>query len=164
MVVRGNDVMMDVFKVINWFRVKSNAQLRQYPFAEPLTQMKVMKLLYYVQGVSLAIDGEKVFPDDIVAWKYGPAVESVHEKYKGQKDIVGEITDEDLKDYGDLEAIENLSEILNAVNTTYGDKSAIELMNQSHNELPWKSTKQSDVIKPELMKEYFKQEIVLPRK
>lgn len=35
--------MTDVFKIVNWLRVTSNAEMRTYD-AEELTQMKVMKL------------------------------------------------------------------------------------------------------------------------
>lgn len=38
-----------VFKVVNWLRVKNNAELRVDPNAEELTQMKAMKLLYYIK-------------------------------------------------------------------------------------------------------------------
>ena len=37
--------MLSVMTFVNWFRVKSNAQMRRYDFADELTQMKVMKLL-----------------------------------------------------------------------------------------------------------------------
>ncbi len=40
--------MKEVMKFVNWFRVHNNADLKRYDFAKPLTQMKVMKLLYYV--------------------------------------------------------------------------------------------------------------------
>ncbi len=40
-------------KVVNWLRVRNNAELRLDPNAEELTQMKAMKLLYYLQAASL---------------------------------------------------------------------------------------------------------------
>ena len=63
-----------VFKVVNWLRVKNNAELRLDPNAEELTQMKAMKLLYYIQAASLVVTGKRMFDNDIVAWKYGPVV------------------------------------------------------------------------------------------
>ena len=38
--------MYDVFKIVNWLRVRNNADLRTDLNAEELTQMKAMKLLY----------------------------------------------------------------------------------------------------------------------
>ena len=43
--------MYDVLKIVNWMRVKNKAELIENENAEELTQMKAMKLLYYVQGV-----------------------------------------------------------------------------------------------------------------
>lgn len=147
-------------KFVNWFRVKSNAQMRQFEFADELTQMKVMKLLYYVQGTCLAVYGTKAFADDIVAWKYGPAVESVHNAFYGKRGIVGEITDEDRQDYKEIESNSNLASVVHAVQEAFGDKSAIELMNQTHSERPWKETPQSGVIDPKLIEDFFKSEVV----
>ena len=45
----GGSIMYDVFKVVNWLRVKNNADMRQDPNVEELSQMKAMKLLYYIQ-------------------------------------------------------------------------------------------------------------------
>jgi len=153
-------VMTDVMKFVNWFRVKSNAQIRQFNFADELTQMKVMKLLYYVQGTNLAVYNKKAFSDDVLAWKYGPAVEAVHTRFAGKRGIVGVITAEDLSDYKEIEDNSELSTVVHAVQDAFGDKSAIELMNQTHSERPWKETRQSDVIDPELMKIFFKTELV----
>jgi uncharacterized phage-associated protein len=74
-----------VFKVVNWLRVKNNAELRLDPNAEELTQMKAMKLLYYIQAASLVVTGKRMFDNDIVAWKYGPVMQEVHDRYKGQR-------------------------------------------------------------------------------
>lgn len=147
--------MYNVFKVVNWLRVKNYAELRQSDYAEVLTQMKAMKLLYYIQGVGLAYLGKKIFPDDVVAWKYGPAVPSVHDKYKGQREIVDKITDSDIADYNELSNDIEVSEVLNAVWEVYGDMSASQLMRKTHSESPWKETNQSNIITEEKMKAYF---------
>ena len=75
--------MYDVFKVVNWLRVRNNADMRQNPSIEELSQMRVMKLLYYIQAASLSTSGKRLFDNDIVAWKYGPVIEAVHMKYSG---------------------------------------------------------------------------------
>jgi len=152
--------MIDVMKFVNWFRVKSNAQMRQFDFADELTQMKVMKLLYYVQGTSLAVYNEKAFPENIIAWKYGPAVEVVHNHFVGKRGIVGEITSGDLADYQEIEANSKMASVVHAVQEAFGDKSAIELMNQTHAERPWIETRQSGIIDPELMRDFFRTELV----
>ena len=128
--------MKKVMKFVNWFRVHNYADLKQYDFAEPLTNMKVMKLLYYVQGVSLAVNNEKSFPEKIVAWKYGPAIEEVYKKYVGQRNITGKISQKDLNDYNEIENDPKLQRVVNAVQDSFGDKSVIELIHQTHHEDP----------------------------
>ena len=152
--------MKEAMKFVNWFRVHNYANLKQYDFAEPLTNMKVMKLLYYVQGVSLAVNNEKAFPEEIVAWKYGPAIEEVYKKYIGRRNITGTISQKDLDDYHEIEDDPKLSVVVNAVQDSFGDKSAVELIHQTHHEAPWKETPQSGEILLELMKDYFLKEIV----
>jgi uncharacterized phage-associated protein len=39
---------------------------------EHLTHMRLQKLLYYVQGWSLAATGERFFDGEIQAWTHGP--------------------------------------------------------------------------------------------
>ena len=47
--MRVEKMTYSVFKVVNWLRVKNNAELRVDPNAEELTQTKAMKLLYYIK-------------------------------------------------------------------------------------------------------------------
>ena len=71
--------------------------------------MKVMKLLYYIQADNLTITGHRLFDNDIVACKYWPVLEEVHERYKGCRGIVADknpVTDSDNDDYQKLEANE----------------------------------------------------------
>lgn len=55
----GKGIMYNVFQVENWLRVRNNADLRIDPNAEELTQMKAMKLLYYIQAASLVFTGKR---------------------------------------------------------------------------------------------------------
>ena len=105
--------MYDVLKIVNWMRVKNKAELIENKDAEELTQMKAMKLLYYVQGVSLVYLKHRMFPDDILAWKYGPAVSKVHQEYQGQREIVGEVSENDIDDYNELSANSKVNDVLN---------------------------------------------------
>lgn len=147
--------MYDVFKIVNWLRVKNNADMKRNENVEELTQMKAMKLLYYIQAASLVVTGKRMFNENLVAWKYGPVVERVHEKYRGQRAIIGEITDADLDDYSELEQDTNTADILNSIYDIYGYSSAYDLMRQTHKEKPWQETKQSEIISDEAIKNYY---------
>lgn len=157
----GGSIMYDVFKIVNWLRVRNNADLQADPNAEELTQMKAMKLLYYIQAASLVVTGHRMFKDDIVAWKYGPAVESVHNKYIHQRVIVGYVDNQSLNDYRELQSDSQTADILNSIYDIYGHSSAYDLMRQTHSERPWKETKQSEVISDDKIKSYFKDVFVI---
>nr|WP_278773030.1 type II toxin-antitoxin system antitoxin SocA domain-containing protein [Limosilactobacillus mucosae] len=147
--------MYDVFQIVNWLRVKNNADMRQNPNIEELTQMKAMKLLYYIQAANLVLTGKRLFDNDLVAWKCGPVVVAVHEKYAGKRGIVGEIDEKALQDYKTLQADQKTADILNSIYDVYGYSSAYDLMRQTHKEKPWQETPQSSVISDEKIKEFY---------
>lgn len=49
---------------------------------EPLSNMKLQKLLYYEQGYHLAYFDAPLFPDNFEAWLYGPVVPRVYDMFK----------------------------------------------------------------------------------
>lgn len=122
---------------------------------ELVSNLKLQKLLYYVQGFHLAVFGEPLFEEEIEAWMYGPVVPSVYAHYQeyGNKGIEPE--SEVLELSSEEEAL--FAEVLRV----YGDYSAIGLMNLTHNEYPWKSTPEGrgHVIDKEKLRTFFKTRI-----
>ncbi|MDQ7938605.1 DUF4065 domain-containing protein [Lactiplantibacillus sp. WILCCON 0030] len=151
--------MTSVFKILNWLRVASNAQMRLYD-ADELTLARAMRLLYYVQGTHLALYGKKAFTDEIIASEKGPIVPAVQRDYQGQTAIVGELTPQDVADYQAISETSSLGQVLNAVWLAFGDLSTVELVKRTHTEKPWRQTTLGQPIAPALMAEYFTQEIV----
>lgn len=104
---------------------------------ELISNLKLQKLLYYVQGFNLACFGEPLFDEGIEAWQYGPVVPSVYNHFSeyGSNGIAidkNKVSIINLK-----EAEENL---FDRVYKIYNEFSAIGLMNLTHSESPWKST------------------------
>jgi uncharacterized phage-associated protein len=118
-----------------------------------ISNLKLQKMMYYLQGFNLAFFEEKLFDDNIEAWQYGPVVPSVYHSFrefgKGAIILSKEVIEISLfnPDQEDM-----FCQVMNE----YGKFSAIRLMEMTHNELPWKSTEISNIIDPELMKNYFK--------
>src|SRR5437016_8859052 len=50
---------------------------------DPISNLKLQKLLYYAQAWYLALHNEPLFPESIEAWVHGPAVPPVYGKFKG---------------------------------------------------------------------------------
>lgn len=124
--------------------------------AEYISNLKLQKLLYYAQGVFLAVTDKPLFDDDIVAWLQGPVVESVYHQYKANG-AQGIPFDKDF-DFSEFTPEEN--ELLTEVYDVFGQYSALKLRNMTHEETPWKETKQNDVIPLQIIKDYFKKEYV----
>lgn len=121
-----------------------------------ISNLKLQKLLYYAQGVFLAVNDYPLFDDDIVAWQYGPVVESVYQEYKrfGSNGIVCDKSQKMTKISPEDAAL--LSEVMDE----FGKYSAIGLMQMTHSETPWLTTERSGVISKEKIKQYFKEHYI----
>lgn len=117
---------------------------------ELVSNLKLQKLLYYIQGFNIAYFDKPLFDEDIEAWQYGPVVPDVYHKYKGYG-------------YSGLSANSNIinlvpeeENLFNQVYNIYGDFSAVGLMHLTHKESPWCSTEIGNIISKDKLKEYFK--------
>lgn len=123
-----------------------------------LSNLKLQKLLYYVQGHHLGEHGTPVFDDKIEAWAHGPVVRSVYHDLKqfGNGAIDPDVAISDDFDWDDFRDIEgDLMRVWN----TYGKYEAWALRNRTHREAPWKSTfedgKKYLVISQDVMRDFF---------
>lgn len=116
---------------------------------ELISNLKLQKMLYYMQGFHLAYFKEPLFEEEIVAWQYGPVVVSVYEHYKSHGSA-GINADHDIISLKPKEEV-----LFNEVFKVYGDYSAIGLMNLTHNEMPWKSTPIGSVIDSSKLFSFF---------
>lgn len=64
----------------------------------PMTQFKLLKLVYIAYGWYLALTGNRLFLESIEAWKHGPVVSSLYYEFKHFRSdpIVGRSEDIDL--------------------------------------------------------------------
>lgn len=162
------------FKAIdfaNWFLWYNEVQKieqqssDEYDVYEGLTHLKIQKLLYFADGINLAVNNEPLFKEKIYAWPHGPVVKEVYEKLckNGRDEILFEN-----KNLPVVEKINNDSDlynILTVVYDNYAGYTAWQLREKSHVAGgPWQVTVDSKgmqkEIKKELIKEYFKKNIV----
>lgn len=119
-----------------------------------ISNLKLQKLMYYMQGYHLAFFNEKFFEDQLEAWTYGPVVPNVYHTFKdfGPKAI---ILDPDK--YKEIELSAAQEDMFEQVMNEYGKFSAIKLMEMTHREAPWKEAneKPDKVISIETMKNFF---------
>lgn len=140
-------------QVAKWF-LAHNRIAAEDEGGELISNLKLQKLLYYAQGCFLAVTGEPLFNDNILAWQHGPVVESVYHEYKSNG-ANGIHFDEDF-DPSSFTPAEN--DLLSEVYDVFGQYSAWKLRNMTHNETPWMETPQNGVISTKKIKDYFKKE------
>lgn len=110
-------------------------EVYQDRFAKPMSVMKLHKLIYYAQAWSLVWDDEKLFPERIEAWAYGPVVPDLYRIHKG----FYELSKWSRGDSSRLTA--DQKETIEQVVTFYGHKSATWLSDLSHREAPWREAR-----------------------
>jgi uncharacterized phage-associated protein len=109
----------------------------QEPEPEPVTHLRLQKLLYYAQGSYMGKWREPLFPDRIEAWPHGPVVASVYPLFADHgRDP---IPPHDARSEPSLTHEERA--LIEWVWATYGGYSASRLRAMSHTEPPWKSAR-----------------------
>jgi len=126
---------------------------------ELISNLKLQKLLYYMQGYFIAVFGEPLFENEIEAWQYGPVVRDMYNHFK--ENGASSISLDETATIAELSDDEE--SLFNEVLNEYSQYSAIKLMNMTHEELPWVKTFSENpqgIISMDLMTEYFKTQIV----
>ncbi|HEY4393969.1 MAG TPA: type II toxin-antitoxin system antitoxin SocA domain-containing protein [Polyangia bacterium] len=119
------------------------------------SNLKLQKLLYYAQGVHLALHSRPLFGERIEAWKHGPVCPPVYGRFKAYASTP--IPRPAGFDPSTLPKPARAT--VTDVHRVYGQFSAWRLREMTHNEPPWKSTYRDGamglVISHEAMKKYF---------
>lgn len=145
-------------EIAKWFLIKDRSVGNELE----ISNLKLQKLLYYAQGVYLAITGKPLFSEEIVAWKHGPVVTDVYYKFckNGRNIIKYTPEEEDRSIITKIEDDETARDTLEFVAEEFGQYAAWKLRDMTHEERPWLSTKQNNVISNELIKSYFVDEVI----
>lgn len=122
--------------------------------SNPISNLQLQKILYYIQGNYYAKFNEKLFREDIEAWKYGPVIPEVY--YEFNKYSSGNIRDEFEVDYLEIDS-ERLDYIDNIIQSNC-KLTAWQLVEKSHKEDPWRlhyDRSFNKVIPSKIIKEFF---------
>lgn len=130
-----------------------------------VSNLKLQKLLYFVQAYSLAEFDRPAFCDTIEAWDYGPVTPTVYQLFKfyGPNPIPSnhyfdniDLTERNLIE-SDMSIQQSINEILNQL----GDANAFDLVRLSHEQgSPWHQvytpTNSGAVIHTEAIKNFYR--------
>lgn len=118
--------------IANWFIWRN--KIAEKDGADPITLMKLLKLMYYAESASLAINHISLFPDSIEAWTHGPVIPSIWKFYHDNPYRLT-ITEDEVEKLSDIEPAD--TQVLKDVFETFGQYSAWGLRNLTHQEEPW---------------------------
>lgn len=129
---------------------------------EPLTHLRLQKLLYYVQGYALALLNRPLFEDAIEAWRHGPVVRSVYH-------VFADYEDAPLPAREGCELVHLNDEEKDFVQSVWEEHkrySASALREKTHNEEPWRHVwdnrpsddRCSERIDHDLLRDFFRRE------
>lgn len=126
---------------------------------DPISNLKLQKLLYYIQGWTMALQGRPAFSERLEAWVHGPVQPAVYGNYKSNRwnPIYQEVSTPVLE--------EEFEELVIEVLKVYGPDSAYELELRTHSEPPWIIARRglaadepsTSTITQESIKAYFEQ-------
>lgn len=125
-------VMKNIHNVCDYviFRLKSDED-------RSCTNLKLQKLLYYIQSWNLALTGEKMFDGKFQAWIHGPVNREIYDRFKETKGLYSEMELTDIAtDYNAELSDEDKARIDNVLEV-YAGFASFQLEKMTHDEDPW---------------------------
>jgi uncharacterized phage-associated protein len=121
--------MADVLDVADYLLLLAGRE----PEPEPVTNLRLQKLLYYVQGWSFGYLGRGLFDEPLKAWPHGPVVARAYEAFKHAK--AAPLTSS--RKAKDLHLSHAERDLIEGVWSAYKQYSASALREMTHRERPW---------------------------
>lgn len=128
-----------------------------------ITNLRLQKILYFIQAAFLVFRQKLCFDDVIEAWGLGPVIPIVYHKYKGWADqnipSVMDISSKDIidKEYSKIIMKMDLSLIASMIDEC-SKYTTGQLVNITHAQEPWGNAYKNqtkNVITPDKIKEFF---------
>ena len=101
---------------------------------DSITHLKLQKLLYFAQKLSLGVSNKLLFSEEMMAWPYGPVTLSVYHEFKVFNNNAIPLPPEMDFDIYD----QYTKNIVYKTHLKYGEHSASYLLNLSHEDSAWK--------------------------
>lgn len=115
--------MVDVVKIASYI---CDRYKREY--GQRIDEMKLHKLLYFMQKECIVQTNQPMFPEALHAWKYGPVMPSIRQLYKEDK----------LHDLPSAETISQYQPVFDEVFRRLAGSKPLTLVSISHGEESWK--------------------------
>ena len=147
--VQVKEAILTALEVAKYLLSKANFD------GESITNLKMQKLLYYAQAWYLVNYSLPLFSDPIMAWKFGPIVESTYHHFKRFRYLPIQFAN---REKIEEKIPEREKKYLDEFYHVYIRYSASDLTQMSHNEAPWKNTAQSKTIPVDTIMRFYKEQ------
>lgn len=119
-----------------------------------ITQLKLQKLMYLVQGIHLALYDKPLFKEEIEAWEHGPVVRELHTEFSGYGSLPIFLPYEINYDLYSFK----IKQLIYKVYSIYGEHSSSYLYKLTHSHIIWQEAIKSvnKVIIKEKIRRFFK--------
>lgn len=130
---------------------------------EEVTPLMLQKLLYFIQGVSYAVNKKPMFPENCQAWIHGPVYPEVYDMFRDFKYNPIEDARFTIFDKAEYNLTSDEQKIIDLVVNTFGEYSGKMLERITHVETPWiiarkgyaENIPSNEVISMESIKSYY---------
>jgi uncharacterized phage-associated protein len=119
---------------------------------DTISNLKLQKILYYLQGHFLAVFDKPLFEEKIEAWKFGPVIGNIYQKYK----IYDKCIPTDNLEYDISNLTEDEINFIKNIYDIYSNFSAKRLVEMTHSEAPFRNAFGGDYTNNEITKESMK--------
>ena len=118
----------------------------------PVTNLKLQKVLYYIQGYFYKHFGKAAFSDELYNWQYGPVVPVVYYEYNdnGSAPLKSRLFCEDPS------ISDNEKKLIVSIVDKCAGIATSRLVSMTHSENPWKSAGSGNVIEKNSIEAFFK--------
>ena len=119
----------------------------------PVSNLRLQKLLYLVQGQSYRILNKKLFDEDFYAWPYGPVIPEIYFQYCGYAGAPISL------EYNSIHIDDNVKKMIDKTIKIFSPYSDWDLVRFTHEQdAPWYRYKDTrGLIPKDEIKNYFKQ-------
>lgn len=119
-----------------------------------LNNLKLQKILYFLQAQFVVKFGKSLFDDDLVAWDFGPIVKSVYDNYKV---YAGASIFVNPRNYRNAYIAREHRELIDEFLEYVRPYSSTQLVHICHNQTPWKNARLrwNNVISLDELKDFF---------
>jgi uncharacterized phage-associated protein len=117
-----------------------------------ISNLKLQKLVYYAQGIHLALYGKPLFKEHIKAWNYGPVIPELYFRYN-KHEANGISPDQGFKE---TQIDKETRVFLDEIYTVFGQFSAKRLIDFTHNDQCWKDARPNGIITHKAMQNCLK--------